>query len=81
MLAGSATGVRDAAYSMTRSGHLLRTQRWAYMESADGEAELYDMRADPKQFTNLVGAPEHGATVETLAGELQAKLTGLVRAR
>lgn len=29
VLAGSTTGVRDAAYSMTRSGHLLGTERWA----------------------------------------------------
>jgi iduronate 2-sulfatase len=81
VLAGSTAGVREAAYSMTRSGHLLRTQRWAYMEYADGEAELYDMLADPRQFKNLARAPEHVATVETLAGELQAKLTGVVRAR
>lgn len=51
------------------------------MEYADGEAELYDMLADPRQFTNLVRAPEHGATAEALARELQAKRTGLVRAR
>jgi len=78
LCAGSTTSVREAAYTTNKRGHLLRTERWAYMQYEDGEAELYDMLADPGQFTNLALEPEHEATVAALARELQAKLDRLV---
>ncbi|MDX1565244.1 MAG: sulfatase, partial [Phycisphaeraceae bacterium] len=35
--------VREAAYTMRRGGHMLRTERWAYLQWKKGE-ELYDMQ-------------------------------------
>lgn len=70
--------VRDAAYTLCMGAHLLRTEHWAYMEYADGEIELYDMRADPLQFTNLARIPEHAGTVRELGRRLQAKLARLL---
>ncbi len=73
VLAGSSTGVRSGAYARTARGHLWRTERWAYLEYADGSAELYDMRADPGQFTNLAESPEVVATRRDLARALAEK--------
>lgn len=38
---------------ITGRGILLRSERWAYIFWRDGSSELYDMKADPGQFTNL----------------------------
>ena len=44
--------VRQGALSLNK-GYSLRTHEWAYMRYANGSAELYDMKSDPHQFTNL----------------------------
>ena len=67
--------VRTEAYCMHGKGHLLRTNRWAYIEYRDGTQELYDMLQDPKQFTNLAATGEHQETVQSLKQQLQAKLS------
>ncbi len=33
--------------------HTVRTERWRYIRYADGSEELYDMRRDPNEWTNL----------------------------
>ena len=38
--------VHRQIYCMKRGGHLLRSDRWAFLSYRDGSAELYDMRAD-----------------------------------
>lgn len=52
--------VRDAALSIgNREGGGLRSARWHYMSYGKGGEELYDMAADPGQYTNLVNDPAH----------------------
>lgn len=59
VLADPSARVREAAFSLDlRSGHFVRTDRWAYMRYKKGGEELYDMEADPGQFTNLAGEDE-----------------------
>lgn len=71
--------VRDAAFSVApmRKGFLLREERWAFIqygEKGQGGMELFDLKNDPKQFTNLVEDPGLAPEVARLRGRLQAKL-------
>jgi iduronate 2-sulfatase len=54
--------------------HLIRTESHAYMAWANGTAELYDMDADPEQFTNLTEAEDSGEVLATLKGHLKSHL-------
>ncbi len=45
---------------------MVRTDRWKYCYYPDGYAELYDVKADPKEETNLSGHPEVHAVEEDL---------------
>jgi iduronate 2-sulfatase len=72
--------VRDATFSVAPSsnGFLLREDRWAYLQYAEHAShgqELFDMHADPNQFTNLVESSEHADEVKRLRSKLTQKLT------
>ncbi|HEY8505860.1 MAG TPA: sulfatase [Gemmataceae bacterium] len=57
------------AFSMTRNGRSVRTERWRYTEwgrSGQDGAELYDHAADPHEAKNLAGDPAHAGTVAKL---------------
>jgi putative membrane-bound dehydrogenase-like protein len=47
--------------------HAVRTERFRYIRYADGSEELYDMVADPNEWTNLAGDPAHAGTKQELA--------------
>lgn len=71
--------VRDAAFSVapSRKGFLIREEKWAYIqykEDASAGIELFDVEADPQQFTNLADSPKHRMVVKRLASKLAAKL-------
>lgn len=71
--------VRDAAFCVApmRKGFLIREDRWSFMqygEKGQGGMELFDLKNDPKQFTNLVDDPDSAPEVERLRRRLQAKL-------
>ncbi len=79
MLDDPSVEVRDAAFSVApmRKGFLLREDRWAFIQyKEDGSAgiELFDTKADPKQYTNLATSPAHRQTVERFKAKLATKL-------
>ena len=47
---------RPAITTWGRGSHSIRTQHWRYIHHANGSEELYDHRADPDEFTNLVSS-------------------------
>lgn len=47
--------------------HGIRTEDWRYIHYADGSEELYDMKNDPHEWTNLAADPKHAATKHELA--------------
>lgn len=44
----------------------VRTARYLYVNLANRQEELYDVRADPRQYDNLVGEPEHRPALRQL---------------
>ncbi len=53
--------------SPTRFSQGVRTPRYLYVEHASREQELYDLRTDPEQNTNLVDRPAQRRVVRALA--------------
>ncbi|WP_395749638.1 sulfatase [Prosthecobacter sp.] len=61
-----------AISTMHDGNHAIRTERWRYIHYANGGEELYDEQADPHEWTNLAGMPEHAAMKAELAKWLPA---------
>ncbi len=79
MLADPDHEVRDTAFSVNPSGRgfLLRDERWAciqYGEDASRGIELFDMKADPQQYTNLADRPEYQPVVKMFREKLTARM-------
>ena len=49
-----------------RGNHGIRTERWRYIRYADGSEELYDMKEDPNEFTNVAADESHAKTLDEL---------------
>ena len=73
MLEDPTRSVKTAAYTQVRNGYSVRTERWRYIEWAEGErgVQLYDMERDPGETRNLAADPAHAATVAELKSLLQ----------
>lgn len=66
--------VRDAALTVGKGGFALRSSRWTYSRYKDQTEELYDMKNDPKQFTNLALSADHAGTLKKFRSNLTGKL-------
>ena len=83
LLADPAAAWNHAAFSIAaRTGEpawlAVSTERFRYLEYADARrpVELYDLQADPREWTNLAIRPEHSETLaelKKLAADHRAK--------
>jgi len=46
-----------------KGNHGIRSEDWRYITYADGTEELYDMRKDPNEWTNLAKNPKYAAVI------------------
>jgi len=77
MMTDPAKEVRSAAFSVNGKGFLLREQDWAYNaygKNGQGDEELFDMKQDPKQFTNLAKDPKHAQIIARFQKQMATKL-------
>lgn len=54
---------RPAITSHNQGNHGIRSENWRYIRYADGSEELYDMRKDPEEWTNLAADPAYAEVV------------------
>ncbi len=71
ILADHAATTKQAALSFAK-GASWRTKDWSYMQYPDGTAELYNMKTDPGQFTNLADDDLHVEIRKLLADQLSS---------
>ncbi len=57
---------RPAITSHNQGNHGIRTERWRYIRYADRSEELYDMAADPNEWTNLAADPKSAGPIAEL---------------
>ena len=82
MLDDTAYTVRTSAFSVApmRKGFLLREDNWAFIqygEQGQNGMELFHIKTDPRQYTNLAGKPAHAKTVTRFRNQLAAKLAAI----
>ena len=53
---------------------MVRTDRHAYIRYRDQSEELYEMKSDPRQQTNLAESPQQAAMLKSLRGTLEKHL-------
>jgi arylsulfatase A-like enzyme len=58
---GTAPREWPAITSHNQGNHTVRSERWRYIHYADSSEELYDLQADPNEWSNLAADPRHAA--------------------
>ncbi|MDP0496077.1 MAG: sulfatase [Verrucomicrobiota bacterium JB024] len=66
LLENPETDIPPALMTYEKGNHAIRTERWRYIQYADGSAELYDHENDDNEWTNVVDKPENKDVVERL---------------
>ncbi len=64
---------RPAITTHNPSNHAVRTEQWRYIRYADDSDELYDVVADPNEWTNLAGEAKHADIKKQLAKWMPTK--------
>jgi arylsulfatase A-like enzyme len=54
---------RPALTTHNQGNHGVRSERWRYIQYADGTEELYDHQTDPHEWSNLASDPAHTAVL------------------
>jgi arylsulfatase A-like enzyme len=61
----------------------IRTERWKYFRYINDpqHEELYDLKADPMEITNLATDPSHQAILKELRGKMEQKIADYLKAK
>ena len=59
-----------AVSTIGRGTHSVSTDRWRYIRYFDGSEELYDLRRDAEQWTNIASRPESDEIKRRLAAQI-----------
>ena len=54
---------RPAITTHNHDNHGIRSEKWRYIEYADGSQELYDMENDPNEWTNLASDAKYASVI------------------
>ncbi|MBT5901270.1 MAG: sulfatase [Opitutaceae bacterium] len=75
LLKNPAASVRDESFTVgNNQDFAIRGAEWAYMLYKDDTDELYDMKKDPKQFTNLAQNPVYAKVVAAQRKQLVSRI-------
>ena len=67
LMAGETKSWKKGAVSTVGRGtHTVRVWKWRYTRYFDGAEELYDLKADPNEWTNLIDDPAHTKILKRL---------------
>jgi arylsulfatase A-like enzyme len=76
LLDGTATGGwPDAVFGEYGTVRMVRTDRHKLLTRSEGPTELYDLRDDPRERTNLADDPGHAETVQRLRARIEDYFT------
>jgi len=71
----------EVQFPYTPNVRALRTDQWKYIRYPHGDgsedrhmAELYNLKSDPKETTNLIGEKQHASLIATLRAELDERI-------
>jgi iduronate 2-sulfatase len=78
VLKDSGKAFRDDVYTVVsrqmRLGRAIRTERWRFADwEMPGQFELYDLKNDPRELTNLVKKPRFSEVVAMMKKRLEAR--------
>ncbi|MCB1122821.1 MAG: DUF4976 domain-containing protein, partial [Verrucomicrobiae bacterium] len=75
ILKNKKAAIRNEAFSLGNSGgYAIRSNDWTYIWYHDDVEELYDMKKDPEQFTNLAKDSKHAGILEEYRQRLEDRL-------
>ncbi len=70
--------IRASALSIhNRHGGGVRLADWHYMNYGEKGEELYDMKKDPHQYTNVVGDPDYASILRRVRSEFHRRMSEL----
>lgn len=62
--------IRPAITTHNHDNHSVKTRDWRFIQYADGSRELYQTRADPREWKNLAGDPAFAQRIVEMAEQL-----------
>jgi len=66
LLKDKTTEIPPALMTYMKGNHAIRTERWRYIQYADGTEELYDHKNDPNEWNNVALKEENKKVIEKL---------------